>query len=266
MTTPSIQSGFAPVNGLQLYYEIRGSGDPLIVLHGAFGSMEMFGPNLDVLAAHRRVISVDLQAHAHTGDIDRPMTQEAMGDDVAALIDHLGLGRADVLGYSLGGGVALQTAARHPGRVRKLIVVSVAIRRRDYFPEVIAGFEALGPEFAEPLKQSPIYAHYAKVAPRPEDFASLVSKVAALVKNDYDWSPLVAALPPTLVVVGDADGMRLSSTVEFFTLLGGGQRDPGWDGAGGRTPSQLAILPGVTHYDMPVSPALAAAVDRFLTA
>jgi pimeloyl-ACP methyl ester carboxylesterase len=210
------------------------------------------------------VISVDLQAHGRTGDIDRPMTYDHMGDDIAALIDHLKLGKADVLGYSLGGGVALHTAFRHRDHVRKLVIVSVAMRRSDYFPEVIAGFNALGPALAEPMKQSPVYAHYAKVAPRPQDFPVLLTKIGALVQTDYDWSSRIAGLPPTLIVVGDADAMRLSHTVELFALLGGSQRDPGWDGSAGRSASQLAILPGVNHYDMAVSPALPAVVEPFL--
>lgn len=257
-------TGYAPINGLQLYYEIRGEGDPLIALHGALGSMEMFGANLDALAQQRRVISVDLQAHAHTGDIDRPLSVELMADDIAGLVDHLALGRADVLGYSLGGAVALQTAIRHPSHVRRLVVASAVLRRSAWFPEVRAGLDAIGPALAEPMKQSPIYAHYAAVAPRPDDFAALIGKIGALVKQDYDWTPHIATLPPTLIVVGDADGMSLSHAVEFFTLLGGSQRDPGWDGSGGRSASQLAILPGTNHYDLAASPAFAAAAASFL--
>ena len=265
MTTVQKKTGYAPVNGLKLYYEIRGSGEPLVVLHGGIGSMEMFGPNLDALAQNRSVISVDLQAHGRTADIDRPLSYEAMGDDVAALIDHLQLARADVLGYSLGGATAIQTAIRHRDRVRKLVVVSTAFRRGAYFPEVIAGFEAVGPALAEPMKQSPIYAHYAKVAPRPQDFSVLLAKVGALVKQDHDWMAEVPNLPPTLLVVGDADAMRLAHVVEVFTALGGSQRDPGWDGSAGRTSSQLAIVPGMNHYEMPTSPALVAAVEPFLS-
>jgi pimeloyl-ACP methyl ester carboxylesterase len=261
--TTAIESGHAPVGGLQLYYEIRGSGEPLVVLHGAIGSMLMFGPNLERFAAGRRVISVDLQGHGYTGDVDRPLTYEAMADDVAALLDHLDIRQADVLGYSLGGGVALHTGARHRDRVRRLVLASIAMRRRDYFPEILASFDALGPAAAPAMKRSAFHAHYAKASPRP-DFPALLGKVGALIQTDYDWTPLVPALPPTLLAVGDADAMRLSTVVDAFVLLGGSLRDPGWDGAGGRTPSRLAILPGVSHYDMAVSPALAAAVDGFL--
>jgi pimeloyl-ACP methyl ester carboxylesterase len=264
MSTTTTKSGLAPVNGLQLYYEIHGAGDPLIVLHGALGSTEMFGPNLAALAAHRQVIGVDLQAHGRTADIDRPMTFEAMADDVAALIDHLGLGKADVMGYSLGGAVALQTAIRHPDRVRRLVVVSAVIKRGAWLPEVRAGLDALSPAFADMMKPSPVYQRYAAISPRP-DFAGLLGQVATLVKVDYDWTAQAAALPPTLIVVGDADGFAMSEVAAFYAALGGGTRDPGWDGSAGRSPSQLAILPGVNHYDMPTQPALAAAVERFLS-
>jgi pimeloyl-ACP methyl ester carboxylesterase len=265
MVSAAIESGHAPVGGLQLYYEIRGSGEPLMALHGGIGSMEMFGPNLERLAADRRLISVDLQGHGRTGDIDRPLTYEAMADDIAGLLDHLDLGQADVLGYSLGGGVAMATAVRHRPRVRRLVLASIAMRRRDYFPEILAGFDALGPAAAPAMNRSRFHAHYAAVSPRP-DFAGLLGKVGALIQTDYDWTPRIAGLPPTLLVVGDADAMRLPSVIEAFALLGGGQRDPGWNGAAGRTPSQLAILPGISHYDMAASPALAAAVEGFLAA
>jgi len=261
--TPMPTTGYAPVNGLQLYYEIRGTGEPLIVLHGALGSVEMFGPNLDALATHRQVIAVDLQAHGRTADIDRPLSFEAMGDDIAALIDHLKLGKADVMGYSLGSGVALQTAIRHPDRVRRLVVVSGVFARSAWFPEVRVGLDHLGPQLADMMKPSPVYQLYAQVAPKP-DFAGLLGKIGALVGKDYDWTDKVKALPPTLIVVGDADGVSPARAAEMFAQLGGGLRDPGWDNSVGRPASQLAILPGVDHMTMPTRPELVATVERFL--
>lgn len=260
----AIKSGYAPVNGLQLYYEIHGSGDPLIVLHGAIGSVEMFGPTIDALAAHRQVIAVDLQAHGRTADIDRPMTREAMGDDIAALIAHLSLGQADVMGYSLGGGVAFQAALRHPERVRRLVIVSWGFSRAGYFPEVQAGFDHIGPALAEMMKPSPVYQTYAKIAPRPADFPVLLGKLGALVKADYDWLDQAAKLPQTLIVAGDADALQPAHVYAMYGRLGGGLRDPGSDGSAGRSKSQLAILPGVSHYDMPTTPALATTVEHFL--
>ena len=257
---------YAPVNGLEMYYEVHGEGEPLILLHGGVGAIEMFGEVLPLLAEGRQVIGVDLQAHGRTADIDRPMTYEAMADDVAALIEHLGVGEADVMGYSLGGGVALQTAIRHPEAVRKAVLVSTPFKRDGWYPEVLAGMEQMGPEAAEPMKETPMYLLYAGVAPRPEDWPVLLSKLGELLRQDYDWSEDVAALEmPVMIVVGDADSIPPAHAAEFFGLLGGGERDAGWDGSG-RPESRLAILPGTTHYDIFYSPALASAVAPFLDA
>lgn len=189
-TTSTKRTGYAPLNGLQLYYEIHGSGDPLIVLHGGIGSVEMFGENLALLARTRQVIGVDLRAHGRTADTDQPLSCELMADDIAALIAHLGFATADVLGYSLGGGVALQTAIRHPERVRKLVVVSAAMARAGWFPEVLAGFDAFGPELAEMMKPSPVYAFYQKVAPRPEDFPRLRRSIGLAARDPARRDPL----------------------------------------------------------------------------
>jgi pimeloyl-ACP methyl ester carboxylesterase len=255
----------AAVNGLDLYYVIHGEGEPLILLQGGVGAIEMFGEVLPLLAEGRRVIAVDLQAHGRTADIDRPMTFEAMADDVAALIEHLGLGEADVMGYSLGG-VALRTAIQHPEVVRKLVLVSTPFRRDGWYREVLAGMEQMGPEAAEPMKQTPMHQLYSSVAPRLEDWPVLLTKLGELLGQDYDWSEDVAAMEvPAMIVVGDADSVRTSHAVAFFELLGGGKQDAGWDGSG-MSDARLAILPGMTHYDIFFSPALAATVSPFLDA
>jgi pimeloyl-ACP methyl ester carboxylesterase len=145
---------YADVNGLSLYYEEHGSGEPLVLLHGGIGAGEMFAALLPELAAQRRVITVDLQGHGHTADIDRPLRPESMADDIAALIEHLGLKQADVMGYSLGGLVALRTAIQHPQLVRRLVLVSIAFRRDGSHPEVVAAMDQMSPELAEMLKQS----------------------------------------------------------------------------------------------------------------
>lgn len=193
------------------------------------------------------------------------MSFEAMADDIAALISTLGFERADVMGYSLGGGVALQAAIRHPERVRKLVLVSTVFARSGWFPEVRAGFDAFGPQLAAMMKQGPAYAFYASIAPRPQDFERVVAKVGAMLQRDYDWTGLVTdKLPPMLIVAADADAICPAHLVEMYAKLGGGLRDAGWDGSGGRSTSQLAILPGRTHYDIVASPALAATVEPFL--
>src|SRR3712207_3337186 len=193
------EGNYAEVSDLNMYYEIRGSGEPLILLHGGVGAIEMFGEVLPLLAEGRRVIAVDLQAHGRTADIDRPMTFEAMAEDVAALIEHLGLGEADVMGYSLGGGVALRTAIQHPEVLRKLVLVSTPFKRDGWYPEVLAGMEQMGPAAAEPMKQTPMYRLYSSVAPRPEDWPVLLTKLGELLGQDYDWSEEVATMEvPTM--------------------------------------------------------------------
>jgi pimeloyl-ACP methyl ester carboxylesterase len=262
MTSP--RTGYAPVNGINLYYEIHGSGAPLILIHGGFGSTGMFGDLLPALAAHRQVIPVDLQGHGRTGDYDRPLRFEQMGDDIAALIAHLGLGTATVMGYSLGGDTALQTAIRHPEVVDRLVVISSAHKRSAWQPENLAGMDQLTSAQGEQMKQSPMYQAYASVAPRPEEWSGLWGKMGDLLRQEYDWSDSIAAFTmPTMLVFGDADSISPANAAEFFALLGGGQRDGSWDRSG-VTRHRLAILPDTTHYDIFASPLLAAAVVPFL--
>jgi pimeloyl-ACP methyl ester carboxylesterase len=256
---------YADVDGLALWYDERGSGEPLILLHGGMGGSEMFGASLDRLAAGRRLIAVELPGHGHTAVPDRPLRYEEMADQIARLINHLGLEQADLMGVSLGGGVALRTAIQHPGLIRRLVVVSAPFRQDGWFPEVVAGQAALGPEAAEMMKQSPFYATYTEVAPRPEDWVQHVTQVGELLRHDYDWSAGLAGITAeVLLVFGDADSIRPAHIVEFFAHFGGGLSDPGWDGVPG--PAQLAILPGHTHYVMSDSPAVAAVAAQFLDA
>jgi pimeloyl-ACP methyl ester carboxylesterase len=257
---------YASVNGLTLYYEIHGAGEPLILLHGGVGAIQMFGEVLPSLAQNRQVVAVDLQAHGRTADIDRELRFELMADDIAALIKHLGIEEADVMGYSLGGGVALRTAIQHPEVVRKLVLVSTPFKRDGWYPEILAGMGQMGPLVAEPMKQTPMYLLYASIAPKPEDWPVLLTKLGELLRQDYDWSNEVAAIKaPTLIVVGDADSVRTAHAVAFFELLGGGKVDAGWDGSG-MSNARLAILPATTHYNIYSSPTLAAVVAPFLDA
>src|SRR5215207_7052901 len=203
------KGNYAEVNGLEMFYEIHGTGEPLILLHGGVGAIEMFGEVLPLLAEGRQVIAADLQAHGRTADIDRPLSLESMADDIVALIKHLGFEKADVMGYSLGGGVALRTAIQHLEVVKKLVVVSTPFRRDGWYPEVLAGMGQMGPEAAEPIKQTPMYQLYASVAPKPDDWPVLLTQLGQLLGQDYDWSEEVAAIEvPTMIVVGDADSVR----------------------------------------------------------
>lgn len=260
----AVARGYAPVNGLEMYYEIWGQGEPLILLHGGLGATGMFGPLLPALAEEQRVIAVDLQAHGRTADIDRPLRWQHLGDDIAALAEQLGLEQFKLMGYSLGGGAALRTAIQHPALVQKLVLVSTAHRHDAWYPEVIANMSQLGAPAAEFMKDSPMYQEYARIAPRPEDFPRLLDRVGALIRQPYDWSDEVAALPmPVMLVYADHDSIPISSIAGFFELLGGGQEDAGWDRSR-MTPHRLAILPGATHYDVFANPALAATVTPFL--
>jgi pimeloyl-ACP methyl ester carboxylesterase len=192
------------------------------------------------------------------------MRFETMADDIAAVIEHLGIGQADVMGFSLGGGVALRTAIQHPDVVRRLVLVSTPFKRAGWHPEMVAGMIAMGPEVAEPMKQTPMYEVYRRIAPRVEDWPGLVTQLTGLLNLDYDWTAEARGLrPPTMIVAGDADGLPPRHAVEFFELLGGGLRDASWDRSG-MTAHRLSILPGVTHYDINVAPSLAVAVAGFL--
>ena len=255
---------YANVNGIKLYYEIYGTGRPLILLHGGLGAIETFGPNLAALAKGRRVIGVDLQAHGRTADIDRPLRTDLMAEDIAALIKHLKLDRPDLMGYSLGGGVALLTAIRHPELVGRLVVISTPFRRNAFYPDILAQQGQVSAAAAEAMKQTPMYQLYASIAPRPQDWPRLLAKIGEAMAEDFDFSTDIARIEATtLVVAGDADIFPPAHAVELFGLLGGGKRDGGWDGSG-RPKSRLAILPGLTHYTIFSAPALAATVIPFL--
>jgi pimeloyl-ACP methyl ester carboxylesterase len=255
------QGKYTNVNGLKMYYEIHGTGKALVLIHGGVGAIEMFGEVLPLLAKSRQVVAVHLQAHGRTADIDRPLSFELMADDIAALMKHLGIEKADIMGYSLGGGVALQTAIRHPDVVRKLVFISTPFKRDGFYPEVLENMAQMGPEAAKFMKQSPLYQLYPDA-----DWAVLFTKLGDLLRQDYDWSKDVAAIKsPVMIVFADADAIRTAHIMEFFALLGGGRRDAGLDGSG-RPTARLAILPGVTHYDILSFPALAALVTTFLDA
>ncbi|WP_179791738.1 alpha/beta fold hydrolase [Actinopolymorpha rutila] len=259
---------YAEVNGINLYYETHGTGHPMILLHGGLGSGEMFGPILPTFAENHQVIAVDLQGHGRTADIARPLDIRLMADDIGALIDHLGLDRPDVVGYSLGGGVALHTAAKYPEKVGRLVATSAHVRRDAIPAEMLAQQGQVNAAAAEFMKDTPMYELYQRVAPRPEDFGRLLDKIGAAMAQDFDFSEEVRGLRmPTLIVAADADMAPPSHYVEVFKLLDGGLRDGGWMGEGRpKGGHALAILPGLTHYDIHDSPLWAATVLAFLDA
>lgn len=266
-TTEATGTGaYADVNGLHLYYETHGSGRPLILLHGGLGSGEMFGPVIPVLAATHQVIAPDLQGHGRTADIDRPIDERLMADDIAALIDHLGLDHPDVVGYSLGGGVAFHLAVQHPEKVGKAVLASVYYRSDDVHDELKAMQGQVNASAAELMKETPMWELYQRVAPRPENFGQLLDKIGAMMQEGFDYTEELRGIRvPTMLVGADADQAPPSAFVDAFRLLDGGVRDGGWMGenrpAGGHA---LAILPGLQHYNIFASPLFAAVTLAFL--
>jgi pimeloyl-ACP methyl ester carboxylesterase len=261
------RGGYASVNGLSMYYEVRGTGRPLVLLHGAYMTIEAMGEIVPSLAETRQVIAVELQGHGHTADIDRPITYEGMADDVAALLRHLEIEEADVFGYSMGGGVALQVDIRHPEVVRKLVVASASYTSDGMHPELLEMIPTITPEV---FAGSPIEEAYLRIAPNPDDFPNLVAKLKRLDMEPFAWAPedIRGVAAPTLIVVGDSDAIRLEHVVELFRLLGGGVMGD----LAGLPRSQLAVLPGTAHFVPPGSGLLDRAdwllsmIDGFLDA
>jgi pimeloyl-ACP methyl ester carboxylesterase len=262
MPTPS-KSGYAPVNGVEVYYEVHGEGEPIIVLHGGLMSASSFHPILDQLTETHQVIGIDLQGHGHTLPFDRPMSYEAMADDVAGVITHLGLQKPDVMGYSLGAGTALRLGIQHPDLVDKLVLVSTPYAFEGWHDYNYEGMRAMTGAMAEGMMQSPMYATYAAEAPDARNFPILLDKVGDMMRAGFDWSADIKTLKaPTMLVYGDWDAIRTSHAAKFFELLGGGLQDAGWDGAN-MNQNRLAIIPGLTHYNM-VSPQLATTALGFI--
>ena len=263
----STKGNYAPVNGINLYYETHGTGDPLVILHGGFGTAETFAPlaAMPSLADNHQVIVVELQGHGHTADIDRPLSFEYMADDIAALIKHLGLDNAGVLGYSLGGGVAIQTAIRHPELVRKLVIISAPFKRDGWYPEDLAGMAMVNGEAAKTWLETPMYKAYADAAPNPDDWSALADKLGTLLRTDYDWTSDAAALKmPVLVIVGDGDGIRLEHAVEMLRLVDVTKSVGVFESM---PASQLAVLAATTHLNMlERTELLLPTIQRFLNA
>jgi pimeloyl-ACP methyl ester carboxylesterase len=246
-----VESGYAPVNGLQMYYEVHGSGEPLVLLHGAFSNIETdFGKLIPLLALNRQVIGVEQQGHGHTADIDRPLSYEQMTDDTAALLEYLGIERADLFGYSVGGAVALQVGVRHPELARKLIFAGgTSYKPEGLYRELTAGSESMTAEqLAGALQGTPWQQAYARIAPNPDDWMKLIEQKMEMDRQWKGWPvEMIQSLQaPALLIIGDSDIVRPEHVVELFRLLGGGV--PG--DLTGLPASQLAILPGTTHVTL----------------
>jgi pimeloyl-ACP methyl ester carboxylesterase len=264
-TSAAKTSGRVQVLGVDYYYEVRGDGEPLLLLHGGLGSGDMFGPVLPLLTSRgRQVITVDLQGHGRTNLGDRPLRCETIADDVVAVLTRLGRSKVDVLGYSFGSCVALRLAVQHPDKVRRLVLASAPFANDGWYPEMVAQQKQVSAALAPAMKDTPMYTSYKAVAPKDE-FPRLLDAMGDLMRQTYDYSAEVARLKmPVMLVFGDADMVRPEHEIKFYQLLGGGLKDAGWNREN-MPRNRLAIVPDVTHYELFSSPRLAETVLPFLS-
>lgn len=258
------KSGRIEANGVKYYYEIHGQGEPLLLLHGGLGSIDMFGPALTALAAERQVIGVDLHGHGRTPLGERAISLIDIGNDMAVVLKALGYKQVDVLGYSFGGGVAFRLAVQHPELVRRLALVSAGYAQDGFYPEMLPMQAQVGASMAEAMKDTPMYQSYAAIAPNPAEFPKLLDRMGEFMRKPYNYAEDVKTLGmPVMLVYADSDMFRPEHIVSFYQLLGGGLKDAGW-GREHMSKNRLAILPDLTHYEMFLSPALATTVLPFL--
>lgn len=254
-------SGYAPVNGLKMYYEIHGEGQPLVLLHGAYMTIDLnWSQLIPELAKTHKIIALEMQGHGHTADIDRPITHKALADDVAGLLQYLKIDSADVLGYSLGGTVAYAFAIQHPVMVKKLVLVSTVYKFHGWLKEVTDAFQTFKPEFFD---NTPLKTAYEKVAPDPGHWKAFLSKYMAYGKQDFDFGAdnVKAIKSPILFIMGDNDGVSLEHKAEMYRAAGGGVIGD----MAGLPKSQLAIFPGTTHMSLMMqTPKLLAVIEPFL--
>jgi pimeloyl-ACP methyl ester carboxylesterase len=263
--TPSSKGYAAAAEGLQVYYETYGKGEPIVVLAGGFGDISSMAQVIGPLSRKRQVIGIDLEGHGRTALRKTPMSHERNGDDVAAVLRHLKIAKADVAGYSHGGDAAIRMAIQHPENVRNLIVISTAAERDGWYPENLKAMEAVSSAQFADFKKSPFYARYSAVAPHPEQFPQLLDRMGELMRKDYDWRPEIKNLRmPTLLLFCDHDALSTRHIAEFFALFDGGIRDPGWQGQPHYARARLAIVPGYTHYNFAMGPDMARAIEAYL--
>ena len=256
-------SGYAEVNGIKLYHEIYGSGEPLVLIHGGLMTIPEMQSLVQPLAKTHKVIAVELQGHGRTADTDRPYKIETMADDIAELLDQLKIPQADLVGYSLGGDVALMTSTRHPEKVRRLVAISVAYSRSGWYPEVQVGMSQVGSAMAENMMQTPT-GQFSKQWPDPQRFPKFLDKMGKEMAEDYDWSAGVKKLSmPVMLIYADNDSISIKHQAEFYAMLGGGIKEPGWQNTQ-LSKARLAIIPGYSHYNFMTSTELPPIIDKYL--
>ena len=267
MHTPSarapVASGYADVNGIRLYHEIHGQGRPLVLLHGGLMTIGEMSMPLGILAKTRKVIAIELQGHGRTADTDRPLSFETMGDDIAALLDHLDISQADIVGLSLGATVGLRTAIQHPEKVRRLVVISSPYAKSGWYPEAQEGMGRVGAAMAGHMMQTPT-GKFSRQWPEPQRFPQFLDKMGRMMGASYDWSADVQKLPmPVMLVFTDNDSVSQKHIAEFFALLGGGVKEPGWQNTR-LSRARLALVSGYSHYNFVSAPELAPIIDKYL--
>jgi pimeloyl-ACP methyl ester carboxylesterase len=263
MTMKATSRGYADLNGIRLYHEIYGQGEPLVLIHGGLTTIEEMQGWVQPLAQMRQVVAVEMQGHGHTADTDRPMTFATMGDDIAALLDYLEMPTADLVGHSFGGASAIRTAIQHPDHVRRLVVISSPHARSAWYPETQEGMRQVGASMAEHMMQTPT-GQLSTQWPEPQRFSQFLDKFGKMMSESYDWSADIAKLPmPVLLVFADNDSIPQKHVAEFFALLGGGVREPGWVNTR-LSKSRLAVVPGYSHYNFITSPEVPQVIGKFL--
>jgi pimeloyl-ACP methyl ester carboxylesterase len=257
-----VSLGFA-VNGIRMYHEIYGEGEPLVLIHGGLTTIDEMEGWVQPLAKTRRVIVVEMQGHGRTADTDRPMSFPTMGEDIAALLDHLKIPKADLVGHSFGGASVLRAAIQHPDRVRRLVVISSPSAKSGWFPEARRGMSQVSAAMAENMMQTPT-GRFSQQWPDPQRFSRFLDKMGKMLGEDYDWSAEIAKLEmPVLLVFADNDSVSQKHIAEFFALLGGGMKEPGWVNTQ-LSQARLAVVPGYSHYNLLTSPEVPQIVAKFL--
>ena len=258
-----VSSGYADINGIRLYHESYGQGEPLVLIHGGLTTIGEMQGWVQPLARARRVIAAEMQGHGQTADTDRPMSFATMGDDIAILLDHLWIPKADLVGHSFGGAVAIRAAIQHSDKIRRLVVISSPSAKSGWYAEAQEGMGRISASMAKNMMQTPT-GRLSQQWPEPQRFPQLLDKMGKLMSEDYDWSADIAKLPiPVLLVFADNDSISQKHIAQFFALLGGGVQEPGWQNTQ-LSKSRLAIVPGYSHYNFISSPEAPQIILKFL--
>ena len=256
-------SGYANVNGIKLYHEIYGRGEPLMLIHGGLTTIGEMQGWVQPLAKSWQVIAVEMQGHGRTADTDRPMSFTMMGEDIAALLDRLKIPKTYLVGHSFGGASAIRAAIQHPEKVRRLVVISSPYARSGWYLEAQRGMSLVGAAMAENMMHTPT-GRFSKRWPEPQRFPHFLDKMGKMMSEDYDWSLEIAKLQiPVLLVFADNDSVSQKHVAEFFALLGGGVKEPGWLNTQ-LSKSRLAVVPGYSHYNLITSLEMPQVVGKFL--